>query len=63
MWKPGSGIAVHNVKCGVFHLFVCLFHSEGGRRKHERERVQLTIIRQDLGSIVRVICFSFSQTF
>ena len=23
--QPGSGIAVHNVKCGVFHLFVCLF--------------------------------------
>ena len=26
-WKPGSGIAVHNVKCGVFHLFVCLFQN------------------------------------
>ena len=38
-------------------------HSEGGRRKREREKVQLTIIHQDLGSIVRVICFSFSQTF
>ena len=23
--KPGSGIAVHNVKCGVFQLFVYLF--------------------------------------
>ena len=23
VWKPGSGIAVHNVKCGEFHLFVC----------------------------------------
>ena len=27
LWQPGSGIAVHNVKCGVFHMFVCLFHS------------------------------------
>ena len=27
VWQPGSGIAVHNVKCGVFHLFVCLFHN------------------------------------
>ena len=25
VWQPGSGIAVHNVKCGVFHLFVSLF--------------------------------------
>ena len=40
-----------------------LVHSEGGRRKPEREKVHLTIIHQDLGSIVRVICFSFSQTF
>ena len=23
--KPGSGIAVHNAKCGVLELFVCLF--------------------------------------
>ena len=23
VWQPGSGIGVHNVKCGVFHLFVC----------------------------------------
>ena len=21
VWQPGSGIAVHNVQCGVFHLF------------------------------------------
>ena len=27
VWQPGSGIAVHNVKCGVFHLFVCFFHN------------------------------------
>ena len=27
VWQPGSGIAVHNVKCGVFHLFVCLFQN------------------------------------
>ena len=27
VWQPGSGIAVHNVKCWVFHLFVCLFHN------------------------------------
>ena len=27
VWQPGSGIAVHNVKCGVFHLFVCSFHN------------------------------------
>ena len=27
VWQPGSEIAVHNVKCGVFHLFVCLFHN------------------------------------
>ena len=24
VWQPGSGIAVHNVQCGVFQLFVCL---------------------------------------
>ena len=23
VWQPESGIAVQNVKCGVFHLFVC----------------------------------------
>ena len=27
VWKPGSGIAVHNVKFRVLHLFVCLFHN------------------------------------
>ena len=27
VWQPGSGIAVYNVKCEVFHLFVCLFHN------------------------------------
>ena len=27
VWQPGSGIAVHNVKGGVFHLFVCFFHN------------------------------------
>ena len=27
VWDPGSGIAVHDVKCGLLHLFVCLFHN------------------------------------
>ena len=27
VWQPGSGIAVHNVQCGVFLLFVCLFYN------------------------------------
>ena len=27
VWQPGSGIAVHKVKCGVFRLFFCLFHN------------------------------------
>ena len=27
VWQPGSGIAVHNVKSGVFHLFVCVFQN------------------------------------
>ena len=27
VWQPGSGIAIHNVKCGMFHLLVGLFHN------------------------------------
>ena len=27
VWQPRSVIAVHNVKCGVFHFFVCMFHN------------------------------------
>ena len=27
VWQPGSGKLLHNVKCGLFQLFVCLFHN------------------------------------
>ena len=50
--QPESGIAVHNVKCGVFHLFVCLF----------RNPIMVSIVAQYTRQAMRqplLILFSF----
>ena len=51
VWKPGGGIAVHNVKYGVFQLFICFFPN----RIHKAVDIHVKSNRQpaDKGPLAR----------
>ena len=50
VWQPKSGIALHNLKNGVFYLFVCLSHNP----------YWSVLLRHTQGTLVTVIVSDFT---